>query len=480
MKRLFFVLIAIVLVNLTSCNNVNNKQEHEAKYVFLFIGDGMGVNQVYLSELYLAAKNGKDLDEKMLFNQFPVQSRMTTYSYNNLITCSSASATAISTGHKTNNEVVCKSPDLQTNYETLGHKMKQAGYKVGILSTVQINHATPACFYAHQDSRRQYYQIGMQLPDSEIDYFGGGGFRDPQGKKHDQPDAYKNAVDKGYNYVNTAEDFNNLKLGDEKVLAVNPEKYQSGECYWDIDKKQGALPLADFTKKGIELLDNEKGFFMMVEGGKIDWACHINDAGSMANEVLDFNNAIKVAYDFYKKRPNETLIIVTADHETGGLYTGIKGKIKPQLLLLQKESVQEFATKIEQLKAQDTKPTFNTIMALVSETFGIGTKDLELTEEQLSMLKRAYKWEFDKSNKTKTNTMSFLSMYKNKSVAQVAEHILCEKAGVGWGSLKHTSVPVPVRVIGCGQQYFSKYFDNADIPTLIGKAMQIPETKTLN
>lgn len=473
MKKIFFAIIAFSLLAIGACSPKQEKQ-NKAKYVFLFIGDGMGVNQVYLTELFLGVKNDSLVDEKLIFNQFPVNSNMTTYSRSGYITCSSAAATAMSTGVKTKNGIVCKSPDLDINYETFSQKAKEGGYKVGIVSSVSIDHATPACFYAQQNSRNEYYEISMQLPNLGVDYFGGGGFKQPKGKNKNLPDAYENAISKGYNFVNTHEKFQQLKKGDEKVFAVNPHKYKKGEFYWIIDNEKEALTLADFTQKGIELLENDKGFFMMVEGGKIDWACHANDAASMVYETIAFNDAVKTAYNFYKQHPDETLIIVTADHETGGLFNGIGYLLKPQLLYEQKISIQAFEQKIAQLKKEDKKYTFQQIMDLVTKDFGLnGTNpELQLNEKELHLMKTAYNYEFSSSTNIDPNA-DYLEVNEQKTVAEAATYLLNSKAGIGWGSKKHTSMPVPVRAIGSGQEYFSKYFDNTDLSKLMSKAMQL-------
>lgn len=473
MKKIFFVLIAFSLLAMNSCLPKQEK-EKKAKYVFLFIGDGMGVNQIYLTELFLGVKNDSLVDEKLIFNEFPVNSNMTTYSESGYITCSSAAGTAMSTGFKTKNGIVCKSPDLETDYETFSQKAKKEGYKVGIVSSVSIDHATPASFYAQQNSRREYYEISMQLPNLGVDYFGGGGFKQAKGKSKDLPDAYENAISKGYNFVNTHEKFQQLKKGDEKVFAVNPHKYKKGEFFWVIDKEKEALTLADFTQKGIELLDNDKGFFMMVEGGKIDWACHANDAASMVHEAIAFNDAVKVAYDFYKQHPDETLIVVTADHETGGLFSGIGYLLKPELLYHQKVSIQAFEKKIAQLKKENKKYTFQQIIDLVSKDFGLnGTNpDLQLNDKEMSLIKNAYNYEFNSGANIDPNA-DYLQINEQMTVAEAATYLLNSKAGIGWGSKKHTSMPVPVRAIGSGQKYFSKYFDNSDLSKLISKAMHL-------
>lgn len=451
---------------------VYSQNTPNAKYVFLFIGDGMGVNQIYTTEMYLNAKADEIKVDRLLMNSFPVSSNMTTFSANSFVTASCAAATAMSTGFKTNNGIIGKSPDEKIAYENISEKAKKAGFKVGILSSVMIDHATPAAFYAHQNSRNMYYEISMELPNYNIDYFGGGGFHYSKGEKGDQPDLYENAINKGYTIADSQEEINKLKNGDEKIIAINPERYPLGEFYWAIDKKEGAISLADFTKKGIEVMDNDKGFFMMIEGGKIDWACHGNDGVAMVHEVLAFNDAIKVAYEFYKKRPNETLIIVTADHETGSMFTGINYAIHPELLKYQKISVQEFKRKMTELKNTDPEVSFETLLDLIQTDFGLGNSEigLALDAKELDLLKVAYEHQF-KENKKVNADADYLSINVVKSIAETAAYILNQKAGISWGSSDHSGMPVPVRVIGTGQEEFSKYFDNTDLPNTIQKVM---------
>lgn len=449
-----------------------SQSDTNTKYVFLFIGDGMGVNQIYATELFLNAKAGEIKVEKLLMNSFPVSSNMTTYSANAYVTGSAAAGTAMSTGLKTNNGILGKSPDQKTAYENISVKAKNAGFKVGILSSVMIDHATPASFYAHQDSREMYYEISMELPNYNIDYFGGGGFHYPKGKDGDQPDAYENAIQRGYTIADSRKEINKLKKGDEKVIAINPEVYPLGEFHWAIDKKKRALSLADFTKKGIEVLDNDKGFFMMIEGGKIDWACHGNDGVSMIYEVLALNDAIKEAYEFYKQHPDETLIIVTADHETGSMYAGINYAMHPELLKYQTISVQEFKRKMTVLKNNGDGVSFNTLLDIIQADFGLGNSEvgLELDEEELALLKVAYENQF-KEDKEVNPDADYLSTDDVKSIAETAAFILNRKAGIGWGTSDHSGMPVPVRVIGAGKEEFMEFFDNTDLPKKIQKVM---------
>lgn len=443
-----------------------------AKYVFLFIGDGMGVNQIYASEMFLNAKAGKIKVERLLMNSFPVSTNMTTYSASSFITTSGAAATAMSTGFKTNNGIIGKSPNQKIAYENISVKAKQAGFKVGILSSVMIDHATPASFYAHQNSRNMYYEIGLELPKYNIDYFGGGGLHYPKGKNGDQLDLYENAIKQGYKIADSPEKIANLKKGNEKTFAINPEMYPSGEFYWAIDKKKGTYSLSDFTKKGIEVMDNDKGFFMMVEGGKIDWACHGNDGVTMIHEVLALNDAVKVAYKFYKERPNETLIIVTADHETGSMYTGINYAMHPELLQYQKISVQEFKRKMSEVKTSNANISFNAILEMVQTDFGLGKNcvGLSLDEKEIELLKKAFENQFRKSDDINPDA-DYLNINKVKSIGETAASILNKKAGIGWGSNDHSGLPVPVKVIGKGQEKFSENIDNTDLPKIIQTIM---------
>ena len=376
MKKLFLnkinkLIIAILLLTVSF-----GYAQQSAKYVFLFIGDGMGDNQIYATELFKASLTGEHIYEPLSFSQFPVHSFMTTYSANSLITDSAASGSAMATGEKTNNHWVSLDPVHKTKQETIAEKAKKAGYKIGILSSVTIDHATPASFYAHQESRGDYHKIALQLPLSNFDYFAGGGVHD-LGSKSDK-NSFSTQLEKyGYKYVTNAKEIKKLKKGDAKIVAVNPGTYAGKEYYWEIDNRSESIPLSYFTKKGIEVLENDKGFFMMIEGGKIDWALHSNDLASSIMEIIAFDEAIKEAVKFYNKHKEETIIIVTADHETGGLSLGSNTSkvLKLHLLKNQKISAQEFERKLKVLKDQERKISFEEVLDSVEVNFGLGDQE---------------------------------------------------------------------------------------------------------
>lgn len=471
-KNLIKILFVLLIVAWSGCSQVAPNQ---AKYVFLFIGDGMGLNQVYSTQLFKAAQQGVEKPLPLSFTGFPVTNYVTTYSANNKITDSGAAGTAIATGYKTNNGVIGKDPTLTKSYTNIAEVASENGYKVGVVSSVTLDHATPASFYAHQDSRGSYYEISMQLPQSGFDYFAGGGFRYPDGKDGKQPNIYDVAVDKGYTYVNTTEEFKALNHESGKVLAPNPVRYPGGEFYWAIDEVEGALCLADFTQKGIEVLKNDKGFFMMVEGGKIDWACHANDVVTSIYETLAFEQAVAKAVEFYQKYPDETLIIVTSDHETGGLGTGntpAHGQLFMEVLLNQKISTNELERTLVGMSSTKQKVTFNKVLSLFKEELGLGSTNVPISENDKKYLKEAFNKEFG-GEMTVNPDADYLQVGDEKSLAERAIYLLNQKAGIEWTTAHHTAMPVPLKVLGAGQKYFESITDNTEIKGAIEEAMGI-------
>lgn len=453
--------------------------QKSAKYVFLFIGDGMGDNIIYATELYKASLNDKMVYEPLAFSQFPVQSYVITTSANSLITDSSAGATAMATGYKTDNHVVSMDPALSLNYKTLAEKAKEEGYKIGILSSVTIDHATPASFYAHQKSRNEYDEISKQIPLSNFDFFGGGGVHNI-GSKTEVNSVASKLDELGYKYLTTEKEIKKLKKGATKIVAVSPGTYSGKEFYWEIDKNPKSMSLAYFTKKGIEILDNDKGFFMMVEGGKIDWALHSNDLATGIYETMAFDDAINEAVKFYNDHKEETLIIVTADHETGGLALGNNagGGLKLELLQYQRKSAQEFERSLTELKDLDRKISFEEVLDSVRINFGLGDieKGLELNEAETKWLFEAYENEFVERKEVDADR-DYLDQYSDKPFTLRVVTILNTKAGFAWSTEGHTGSKVPVKAIGVGQEYFQSTIDNTDINDIIIDMMQIPESQ---
>ncbi|MBF0227522.1 MAG: alkaline phosphatase [Desulfobacterales bacterium] len=457
-----------------------------AKYVFLFIGDGMGLPQVSSTEIYASAlKENKypDAPRSLCFTKFPAQGITTTHDASSFITDSASAGTAIATGNKTLNGVISMDVDKKINYPSIAKKAKEMGMKVGIVSSVSIDHATPAVFYSNVPSRKMMYEIALQLVDSGFDYFGGGGIVDPDGKKskmENKPgNVFEYAKSKGYKVVTTNEEFNNIQQNTGKVWAITDVIADDQAMLYDMDRSKENLSLADFTKKGIELIDNPKGFFMMVEGGKIDWACHANDAMGAIKDVFAFDDAVKIAVEFANKHPNETLIVVTGDHECGGMtvgFAGTKYNTFFKKLEHQKISYVKFDEILNEFKTNNPSAEFNDILPMINQYFGLTTNgdksEMDLNEYELKLLKEA----FAETMKTKENTSkeeSYLLYGGYEPLTVTITHILNRKAGIGWTTYSHTGVPVPTYAMGIGQDIFDGYYDNTDIYKKIASVMKI-------
>lgn len=313
MKK-FSLLTLILLLPLVA------SAQQKAKYVFYFIGDGMGFNHVCLTEYWLGYTQDVFDSRPLSFSAFPVLGWAVTHSESNLITDSAAAGTALSTGSKTKNGMLATGPD-STALESISYKIHDAGYKVGISSTVGINHATPAAFYGHNVNRGNYYEIASEIPASEFEFFAGGGAIESTGDDEDRVSVYEAIEKGGYVIAEGMDDFASKKDGAQKMMLLQKDGRLRTELPYAIDMKEDDMTQADLVRASIDFLydENGEGFFVMSEGGRIDWASHGNDTKAVILETLSLSDAVAEAVRFYNEHPDETLIVVTADHETGGL-----------------------------------------------------------------------------------------------------------------------------------------------------------------
>lgn len=462
-----FVLIAAAFPKeqIANAGIENGYYGKKPKYVFYFIGDGMGMPQITSTEIFKGtlASNNPMNKESLSFTVFPNVGIQTTHSANTFITESAAAGTALATGHKTNNDILGMDPTKQIKFKSIAEMAKEKGMKIGIVSSVSIDHATPAVFYAHEASRKNLYEIALSLADSGFDYFAGGGLLSPTGPKKDKPNALEIAKQKGYKIVNSQDDVMALTKNDGKVIAFSNDLAAESAMQYDIDRKD-KISLADYTKKGIELLDNPNGFFMMVEGGKIDWACHANDAATTVRDVMAFDNAILEALAFYAKHPNETLIVVTGDHETGGMTVGFAGtqyetfynKINKQTL-----SFEEFdkAIKTYRETVGANGANLEDWLPVLAEKFGLA----ELTDYDKSRLKDSLVASMMDPKKRGKDERTYLLYGDYEPFSVTVTHILNQKAGIGWTTYAHTGVAIPVYAQGIGGELFQGSYDNTDV-----------------
>lgn len=459
---------------------VQDKTPH-AKYVFYFIGDGMGLAHTTLTEAYMAALEGKTNIKPLNMSSFPVHSYATTFCNNRFITGSAAAGTALATGHKTSVGTISMSADHTVPLTSIAEMAHQQGHKVGIITSVSIDHATPAVFYAHQPKRSNYFEIGNQLIHTDFDFFGGGGFKKPQGSiGNKQVDLYDALKSNNFQLINTVKAFKKLKPSAKKTMVVNPVLDRSAAMPYVIDQTQEQLSLAQITSKAIELLDNPNGFFIMVEGGRIDWAAHSNDAATLIHEVLAFDQAVQQAINFYTQHPDETLIVVTADHETGGLGLGWAGThYDSHLELLQYQTISSdnFSKNIAAFRQRyfTDNLSFKDMMPIITQAYGLGdsTKNLALNKAEYRYLKNAFTRSMLNQKDRPVDDDIDILYGGYEPLASAATELLAHKAGISWTSFTHTGSPVPVRAMGQGADFFGHYLDNTDIAHYIMQIMQL-------
>lgn len=494
-SRLFLKSIAVLFLACTSlwmgsAMAALPYQGKAPKYIFLFIGDGMSFPQASSLGIYRGTQERKfvgtvkepTIDNPPLamdpsFTAFPVIGAARTYDASKFVTDSASAATAIATGFKTLDGrigVDVREQAVPTIAELL---KKNKDYKIGIVTSVSLDHATPAGFYAHQKSRSNYYEIAGDLVKSNFDYFGGGGLKKPNGNDDKQVSIFDLAKKNGYTITQTKAATLALKPGVGKVIAMNPvfDTDSDRALPFAIDGDTIGLSLADYTAKGIELLNNDTGFFMMVEGGKIDWAAHANDAMTMIKDVIALEEAVNVAVNFYQQHPDETLIVVTGDHETGGLTMGFGGTMYDTffaLLSQQKISYNIYADRVAQYRKDKTD--FNVVLADLANLYGLvmpGTPGAEkeprlvLNERDIALLKAAYT-ESMIAPADRKKDLSYrinYSMYAHEPLQVAVTHALNNKAGIGWTSSAHTGLPAAVYAMGAGQEVFTGFYENTDI-----------------
>ncbi|MBN1971938.1 MAG: alkaline phosphatase, partial [Candidatus Delongbacteria bacterium] len=448
---------------------------------FYFIGDGMGMPQISATERYLAALDGKEGQRKLNITKFPNQTMVTTYAEDRFITGSAAAGTALATGNKTTINTISMDGKREKPLKTIAEIAKSEGKKVGIISSVSIDHATPAAFYAHQPTRKMLYEIGLDMIKADFDFYGGGDVVYPRGKDKSasKGDVYEELKKAGYKITRDKNEFKSLNQNSGKVFAISPTLDADKATRYAMDQNpKDDISLKELTIKAVEMFSgNEKGFFVMVEGGKIDWACHANDAAATIHDVLAFDDAVGVAVDFYNKHPEETLIVIVGDHETGGMTLGFSGRqydsafevLKNQKMsyLAFDESVIQPMKNIDGIaklnKDQLIEKFWSEIYIQIQNNFSLGTDKLPLNEYEINILKDAFAASMlgEKIAPKSDQTYLLYGGYEPLSIKLTT--ILNQKAGIGWTSYSHTGVPIPAYAMGCGQELFFGYNDNTDV-----------------
>jgi len=427
------------------------------KYVFYFIGDGLGASQRQVAEFY--AENASHNPKlKLAMNQMEVAGINTTYSMDSLVTDSAAAGTALATGYKTNNAVISQLPDGR-NVKSLIEAAEEKGWVTGIVTTTRLTHATPAVFAAHNKSRDAENEIAADMSDSGVDYFAGGGYRHFVGKggslkskRDDNRDLISEMSKNGYTTFvgeDSASAFRSYHpTANAKVFAALTYSHMPYEID-RINALDGNIPaLSELVEKGIDVLEShDKPFFFMVEAGRIDHACHANDVAGSIFDTLALDDAVKVALDFQKKHADETLIVLVGDHETGGLGLGFAKNY-----FLKMDAVAAAKASIEDVMAKVYTGDKNAYLQTVATRFGI----VNMTDVEKSRLLEAAAQQ-DKGAKSDV-------LYGSYSPTQVAvAHILSERANVEWTTFAHTATQIPMGATGIDAMQFMGFKDNTEI-----------------
>lgn len=455
MKMARILVVAVVSGILAGCCSVPDgvvKGRGCPRYVFLFIGDGMGANQRLLAEIVQnGAKPPAVADYRQLqMNRFPVAGLVNTRSTDSWITDSAAAGTAIACGTKTANHVIAMDPGRTTRLDSIADCARGQGMRVGLATTVELDDATPSVFCAHASDRGKHQEIVRQQMTSPVEFLGGNTYGDSR------EIALESAVSSGRRIVTNVSEFQSFPAGGR--VWVMPQAVEGdGSLPYALDRDgDSTVPgLAEITKAGIRQLEGPAGFFFMIEGGKCDWGCHANDAAAAVGEVLDLDRAIAVAVEFYNRHPGETLILVTADHETGGLALGRNETgyaLHPEFISGQKCSAAGLTGKIKAWRAAG-KGAEDVPGLLKAEWLDMGA----LSAEEEASLKAAYR-----------QGHSFEAVQKDYGIDPLAAaciKLAARRAGLGWSSSAHTSAAVPVTAKGVGQDRFSSWMDNTELST---------------
>ncbi|MDZ5471044.1 alkaline phosphatase (plasmid) [Bacillus sp. 31A1R] len=452
-KKIYFLLLLITfsVFNPKPVVKGETNQHNRPKNVILMIGDGMGLGQMEIARMFEYGREGK-----LFIETLPHVGLVHTYSANNVVTDSAAGGTALATGVKTNNGMIGMSPDKK-EVDSILDKFKANGKKVGVISTNTVTDATPASFTASVQNRWDgQYEIAKQQLKLNVDVLLGGGSqffqkRDERGAS--LIDEFKN---KGYSYVTNRTELSKAK--GEKLLGLFNSSYMSFKLDQEV-LKSNEPSLTEMTQKGIEFLSKgETGFFLIVEGARIDHAAHSSDITGIWKETIEFDQAVKGAVNWANTR-NDTLVIVVADHETMGI--SLTEPIALNELKNIKVSPAYMASKLIRKKTKDgyTEKSIKDVFKTYAH--------IELSNEEVK-----------KFNESIENSKD--QVYKKFKVSWEIGNLISEhyQAGIVRNEVRsisktggHTGNMIPIFAFGKGAEVFDGVMDNTDVPKRIENLM---------
>ncbi len=496
MKRKLMML-SVMLTALSGCTTTTQTEVTKPKYVLFFIGDGMGVSQRTLAEYYQDYIGENELE----MNHLPSIGMYSNKSNDSYIPDSAATATAMSAGKTTNNGQIATQPldnnqltednaeeeqltiqDVDTEQDdmvNLGDGLHAAGIPLGVVTTTRITHATPAAFTSHSNDRDNESHIADEQLDFAPELLVGGGtsYLIPQSEEGSKRSDDRNLIDeyesKGYTY------FDDIETYDSEVANTNTPvlaTFNDSHLDYEIDTDDDAPGLSEITQSSIDYMYNnyQDGFFMMIEGGRIDHAAHANDAPALLEETLEFENAIKEGLEFYNEHADETLILVGADHETGGLGLGDDSDYFLNLGTLD-EYNGATETMLQGYYKQDMD--HDEVIEYIENDYGLQN----LTDDEIKQLDDVMT---RMDNTTPDPDNGYVGIFYDDygaydPLATVVNEITADRANVGFTTHAHTGTFVEASAIGIGSENFDGMFTNEDIGLTLADLLEIETTGTI-
>eukprot|EP00300_Choanocystis_sp_HF-7_P033349 c45676_g1_i1.p1 GENE.c45676_g1_i1~~c45676_g1_i1.p1 ORF type:complete len:563 (+),score=123.15 c45676_g1_i1:36-1691(+) len=474
-----FIVLLAVLVPTRRSRHSSTKKEQPRNLIFM-IGDGFGPAQLALARAY-QRQMSNDMSVSLPQDGFLVGSSRT-QSSNSFITDSAAGATAFSCAAKTKNQRVSVGND-DAPCANLFEAATAEGFRVGIVSTSRVTHATPGSFSSHAVHRDNENHISQQqieryseVTGRPLDVILGGGMQHflPESNtgscRHDEKDLLAAARAKGYTLVENApqlQSANKLPL-----LGL----FASGHMSWEIDRASEQPSLTEMTRKALELLETatkktDKGFALLVEGSRIDMACHMNDAATALHEILEFQNAWKLVQEFAERR-GDTLVVATADHETGGLalgyqwtdkYPEYKYDLKPLSLI--KNSTDELTFAVTELLLANNTDDLRDVVLM--KWMGFSYDQAQLVASELHT----------KFQSIKADHPAVQPSDRPEELRSILVTTVNKACGIGFTTHGHTGVDVGVYAYGPGSTEFAGAHENSEIGEMLEDALELDISK---